>query len=232
MPDERLDPRRSQTTYAVRAPLVRWLRERAEAAQREYGSFRVLDVGCGERPYETLFARNGSRYVGCDVEGSPHADLHGTADALPVDDGSFDLALCTQVLEHVPDPAAVVRELHRVLRPGGRALASTHGVAVFHPNPDDYWRWTHRGLERLFRESASWTAVTVEPGAGTAATIAMLLAHVTDLFFKRLGARGVAVPLVAALNASGEAIDRAVPLLRDTVPGTLHANYHVEAVAG
>src|SRR5205823_6351021 len=134
-------------------------------------------------------------------------------------------------LEHVPDPAAAVRELRRVVRPGGRVLLSTHGVYPFHPNPDDLWRWTHTGLERLFRTNAEWTSVTVRPGAGTAATTAMLVAHGIDLLFKRARARPMALPLVAVLNWSGEALDRSVPALRAPIPGSVHANYHVEAFA-
>ena len=53
--DPRLDPPRSMPTYAVRAPLVAWLREEALAAHADLGRYRVLDVGCGERPYEPVF---------------------------------------------------------------------------------------------------------------------------------------------------------------------------------
>jgi hypothetical protein len=71
----------------------------------------------------------------------------------------------------------------------------------------------------------------VTPGAGTAATVAMLVAHMIDLLFKRARMRPLGAPFVAALNVAGERLDRAVPLLREPVPGSLHANYHVEAVA-
>jgi SAM-dependent methyltransferase len=217
----RLDPVRTSVQYAVRKPLVDWLR-----AQDVTGA-RVLDVGCGDRPYAELFPGA----TGFDVPGNPYADLHGDIDAIPVEDASFDVVLCLQVLEHVPDPAAAVRELRRVVRPGGRVLLSTHGVYPFHPNPDDLWRWTHQGLERLFLTQAEWTSVSVLPGAGTAATLAMLNAHVIDLLLKRLRVRPLAAPLVALANSVGEALDDAIPLLRSKVPGTLHANYHVEAIA-
>ena len=217
----RLDPSRTSAQYAVRKPLVEWLRA------QDVAGLRVLDVGAGDRPYRELFPHA----VAFDIPGNPHADLHGSIDAIPVDDASFDVALCLQVLEHVADPAAAVRELRRVVRPGGRVLLSTHGVAPFHPNPVDHWRWTVTGLERLFLTNAEWTSVTVRPGAGTASTIAMLVAYATDLLCKRAHVRPLALPLVAALNAVGETLDRAVPLLASTAPGTLHANYHVEAVA-
>jgi SAM-dependent methyltransferase len=220
----RLDPSRSTVGYAVRKPLLDWL-----SAQDVAGA-RMLDVGCGERPYEALFP-GAAEIVGFDVPGNQHADLHGSIDAIPVEDASFDVVLCLQVLEHVSDPAAAVRELRRAVRPGGRVLLATHGVYPFHPNPDDFWRWTHTGLERLFRTNAEWTSVTVRPGAGTAATIAMLVAHGVDLLAKRAHLRVVATPLVVALNAAGEGLDRAVPMLREPIPGSLNANYHVEAVA-
>jgi SAM-dependent methyltransferase len=207
--------------YAVRKPLVDWLRA------QDVRGLRVLDVGAGDRPYAHLFPDA----VAFDTPGNAHADLHGTIDAIPVGDASFDVVLCLQVLEHVPDPAAAVRELRRVVRSGGRVLLSTHGVYPFHPNPDDLWRWTQQGLERLFLTNAEWTSVTVRPGAGTAATLAMLNAHLIDLFLKRVGLRPVGAPVVALLNTTGEMLDDAVPLLRSTAPGTLHANYHVEAVA-
>ena len=216
----RLDPSRTSVQYAVRKPLADWLRANATDAA-------VLDVGCGDRPYRELFPNA----VGFDVPGNPHADLHGSLESIPVEAGSFDVVLCLQVLEHVPDPAAAVRELRRVVRPGGRVLASTHGIYPFHPNPDDLWRWTYQGLERLFLTNAEWASVSVRPGAGTAATLAMLNGHLIDLLAKRLHVRPLAVPLVALGNAVGEALDAAVPPLSSTIPGTLHANYHVEARA-
>ena len=220
----RLNPSRTSVQYAVRKPLLAWL------DAQDVRGLRVLDVGCGDRPYEKLLG-DAAEIVGFDVPGNPYADLHGSIDAIPVEDASFDVVLCLQVLEHVPDPPAAVRELRRVVKPGGRVLLSTHGVYPFHPNPTDYWRWTHDGLAHLFRTNAEWASVTVRPGAGTAATVAMLVAHTLDLLFKRARMRVLGVPFVVALNAAGEALDRAVPLLREPVPGSLNANYHVEAVA-
>lgn len=214
---------RTSVQYAVRRPLHDWL------AAQDVRGLRVLDAGCGDRRYEALLS-GAAEIVGFDLPGNPRADLHGSIEAIPVEDAAFDVVLCLQVLEHVPDPAAAVRELRRVVGPGGRVLCSTHGVYPFHPNPDDLWRWTHTGLEHLFRDNGDWSSVVVRPGAGTAATVAMLSAHLVDLLAKRLRIRPLARPLVAALNASGEWIDRAVPSL-STAPGSLHANYHVEAVA-
>ena len=135
----RLDPRR--TSRAVRgaqaAPRVARARRTSRAARARRRLRRAAVRGAARRAPRTSSAST--------CPGNPHADLHGSIDAIPVEDASFDVVLCLQVLEHVPDPAAAVRELRRVVRPGGRVLLSTHGVYPFHPNPDDLWRWTQKG---------------------------------------------------------------------------------------
>ena len=118
MADPRLDPARSLPTYAVRAPLARWLRNEARRAHDDLGRYRLLDVGCGQKPYEPFFAPHVSSYVGVDPVDNPKAELRGAVEALPVEDGSFDVVLCSQVLEHADDPALAVRELFRVLAAG------------------------------------------------------------------------------------------------------------------
>jgi SAM-dependent methyltransferase len=221
-------PRLSFPTYAARAPLAAWLREEARLAAGRPKAPRLLDVGCGVKPYEPFFREAVAEYVGVDIA-NPAAELEGTVEDIPVPDASFDLVLCTQTLEHVDDPARAVRELRRVVGPGGRVLLSTHGVQVYHPNPNDFWRWTHAGLERLFRENGTWSAVTVTPASGTAACIGMLVAIAIHLLAKRMRAPWLASPLIASLNVSARAVDAAVPQLREPGPGTIFANYHVVA---
>ncbi len=230
MSDPRLDPPRSMPTYAVRGPLVRWLADEARRAHGEIGAYRVLDVGCGEKPYEPLFAAYASSYIGVDPVENPRAELRGSVEALPVEDGSFDVVLCNQVLEHCDDPAQAVRELRRVTAPRGRVLASTHGVMPYHPSPTDYWRWTYAGLEKLFVESASWASVRVTPASGTTACVGMIVAMNLDLALRRLHGGWLSPPLVATINRAAEAIDRRSSKMREpTQPGTMFANFHVVA---
>lgn len=229
-PDPRLDPTLSMPTYAVRAPLAAWLRSEAREAHAELGPYRVLDVGCGERPYEPLFAPYTASYTGVDPVDNPRADLKAAAEELPLADGSVDVALCIQVLEHVDDPQAVVRELARVTAGGGRVLLSTHGVMVYHPNPVDRWRWTHEGLERLFEQAGPWARLSVTPASGTTACIAMLASIYVEHVLRRARLGKLAGPLVSGLNRAARALDRRSPLLAGTRPGTLAANYHVVAV--
>jgi SAM-dependent methyltransferase len=224
----RRNPSLRSPTYAVRAPLAQWLRDEAELARQRDPRPRLLDVGCGVKPYEPFFAGAVAEYVGVDVA-NPAAELEGTVEEIPVPDESFELVLCTQTLEHAEDPARAVRELRRVVAPGGRVLASTHGVQVYHPNPDDYWRWTHAGLERLFRENGSWSSITVTPGSGTTACLGMLVSTYIALLAKRVHAPVAGEPFIAAVNALARTIDRGSAELRRPSPGTIFANYHVTA---
>jgi SAM-dependent methyltransferase len=150
----------------------------AEAAAIAPGS-RVLDAGAGEAPYRLLFGH--CAYVTQDWPGSVHetgrgsdilADLHD----LPVEDASFDAVVCTEVLEHVAEPASVLAELSRVLRPGGRLLLTVPFVIELHEEPHDHYRYTSHGLRGLL-ERAGFTEIDVRPSTGWFATVAQTLRH-------------------------------------------------------
>jgi SAM-dependent methyltransferase len=227
----RRNPPRSSPTFLLRAPLSAWLQDEARRAAERYGTYRVLDVGCGVKPYYPFFRDAASEYVGVDVVENPAADVHGSVEALPVPDGSFDVVLCTQVLEHTLDPQQAVRELRRVTAKGGLVLASTHGVEVYHPSPEDNWRWTHTGLERLFRTSAEWADVTVTPVGGTTACLGKLTATYVDLLSRRLHVGFLGKLGVRMINRFTPFVDRHVSMLREVRPGALFVNYHVVAEA-
>src|SRR5690242_16530403 len=94
---ERRDPPRTSATWVVRHALATWLQ--AEAAGLRNGPpVRILDVGCGVKPYYPFFADVAAEYVGVDAVENPAADLRGFVEALPIEDASFDVVLCTQVL--------------------------------------------------------------------------------------------------------------------------------------
>jgi SAM-dependent methyltransferase len=223
----RRSPELGSATYAIRNALAHWLR--SSAVELAGGApLGILDVGCGVKPYRPFFADIAAEYVGVDLVDNPHADLIGPAEALPVGDASFDVVLCTQVLEHADDPAQVVRELRRVLKPGGVVLASTHGTWVYHPSPVDYWRWTHEGLRRLFEDNATWSDVAIAPCAGTGSTLAALAATFLEI---ALGRRRIARGPVALLNRLGPVLDRRTKDAAVVRPGSLILNFHVTARA-
>lgn len=92
--------------------------------------------------------------------------------ALPYADQSYDFVTCEQTIEHVVDPFQAVREIHRVLRPGGHAIITTVSAFPYHgeQNFGDFWRFTHQGLELLCRPFSKIVQLETWGGA-TAAQI-------------------------------------------------------------
>jgi SAM-dependent methyltransferase len=147
-----------------------------EAAAATPAGSRVLDAGAGDAPYRELFTH--CEYVTADWPNSVHAggraaDILASLEELPVEDGSFDAAISTQVIEHVPRPAAVLRELHRVLRPGGMLWLTAPLVWPLHEEPYDFFRYTEHGLRRLLADAA-FVDADVRPRNGCMATLAQL----------------------------------------------------------
>jgi SAM-dependent methyltransferase len=159
---------------AERRAILAFLRAAAEATPP---GATVLDAGAGEAPYRELFAH--CDYRTSDWAKSPHAggrnaDVVAPLDVLPFEHGAFDAVICTQVLEHVPYPAAVLLELRRVLSPGGRLWLTVPFVGQLHEEPYDYFRYTAYGLRSLV-EDAGFSDVVVEPVGGYFSSLGLLL---------------------------------------------------------
>jgi SAM-dependent methyltransferase len=95
---------------------------------------RVLDLGCGAGRFVAALRDAGADPVGVELADAalerarrnvPGADFRAMTDAIPLEDSSVDLVWCSEVLEHVPDTAGLLSEVRRVLRTGGRLLATT-----------------------------------------------------------------------------------------------------------
>ncbi|MBC7922289.1 MAG: methyltransferase domain-containing protein [Ferruginibacter sp.] len=114
----------------------------------------LADYGCGNKPYEPLVAPYVGQYLGIDLPENPRADIVISPQGkIHATDGSVDVVLSTQVLEHVENPLFYLAEAHRILRDRGLLILSTHGYWMFHPDPNDFWRWTSTGLQKIVRES-------------------------------------------------------------------------------
>ena len=147
---------------------------------QKYLSGRLIDVGCGTKPYAQLLSGIVTEHIGVDQHTTPHdkgnIDLWGTAYNIPADDQSFDSALCTAVLEHLEEPAAALKECHRILKSGGYAVYSVPFIWHLHEEPRDFYRFSKYGLEYLF-ETAGFEIIEIKPLSGFWVTFGQLLVY-------------------------------------------------------
>jgi 2-polyprenyl-3-methyl-5-hydroxy-6-metoxy-1,4-benzoquinol methylase len=153
---------------------------------RRYSKASVLDIGCGNKPYEILFQEYSSSYTGCDVVQSSDqkVDVICEATALQFAEASFDTVFSTQVIEHVADPFQMIAESYRVLKPGGHIIVSAPLTWELHEEPYDFFRYTKYGLKAMF-EKYGFTIVELKPNGGKWAALIQLNLNIIYSTFKR-----------------------------------------------
>lgn len=133
-----------------------------------YATGTLLDIGCGREPYRALFS-GVEWYVGIDLPstgyGTRALDVLGDAHNLPFGASTFDTVLCTEVLEHVPEPSQVLSEVNRVLKPGGVLILTVPLTWGLHEAPHDYYRYTEFGVRYLV-EKAGFSLVVLNKTCG------------------------------------------------------------------
>jgi len=192
----RAQPRFWQPDWLVLREMARVLRAMLADPALGLRGARVLDFGCGTRPYEAWFAAAGAQYRGADLDGGHEVRIN-TDGTLGCADAEYDLVASFQVLEHVWDLARYLGEARRALREDGWLLLSTHGTWLYHPHPTDYRRWTAEGLQREV-ESHGFRLVRMEPVVGPLAWTTIFRALGAAHALKKVPLLG---PLLAGLAA-------------------------------
>ena len=161
--------------YVIRSGILRALKRAAKGFEG-----RFLDVGSGREPYrEWLMARCPAitEYVGLDLEGSTRykeATVTWDGERMPFADASFDCAMATEVLEHCPEPEITLREVARVLKPGGVFFLTVPFLWPLHDCPHDEYRYTPWSMERHLRNSG-FAELQLRPTGGWDAALAQAL---------------------------------------------------------
>ena len=176
---------------------------------RAYIYGKTLDFGCGTQPYKKIF--NTSEYVGIEI------DIYGEykdrriqyydGEHIPFEDETFDSMISSEVFEHVINIEEIIKELHRVLKPGGNALITVPFVYPRHCWPNDYRRYTYEGIKNLLI-SNGFEILKCESNAGYIECIAELI---NIYIFENINNKVVKRALIAHFNILGGILNKILP---------------------
>jgi SAM-dependent methyltransferase len=140
-------------------------------AADKYAKGILLDLGCGAKQYKQLFDGKVDEYFGLDLRlrgshpGETEPDILASALQPPLPSNAFDTVVSFQVLEHVPEPKAMFKEISRVLKPNGYLILMAPQMWHLHEVPHDYFRYTRYGLTHL-AEQSGLNVITIQPISG------------------------------------------------------------------
>jgi SAM-dependent methyltransferase len=186
------------------------LRERRRIFQRwikrvPMANLNILDVGGRIQPYRQLITNQIRQYIAVDLRATPLVNVMAQAQKLPFREGHFDLVICTQMLEYAPEPASVIAEILRVLKPGGNLWLSVPSAA---PDPgDDFWRLLPAGLCSLL---SSFHRVEIVPEGGSVAGLFRSINACLDIFARYRVVRSLyRYTLCPIVNLTGAILEKA-----------------------
>lgn len=134
---------------------------------RHYVQGKTIDLGCGDMPFKEFLTDKVTTYHSLDLW--PRSDevtyVGDIGDMSMIPPASYDSAICLEVLEHVPDPFQAIREIYRILKPGGTVIISVPHLSRLHDEPHDYFRFTIHGVRHLL-ESTSFEVLEIQKKGG------------------------------------------------------------------
>lgn len=201
--------------YFIRSQLLKSIRKQANSLKG-----RLLDFGCGSKPYKSLI--NVDEYVGVDFvnEGHPHdneqIDFYYDGKTIPFPDNYFDSVLSSEVFEHVFNLPEILIELNRVLKPSGKILVTCPFVWKEHELPHDYARYTLFALKDMLQKNGFTVLVAEKSGSFIQVISQLIVLYFHDTAYSKIRR----IPVVKQLfefvffflpNLFGMMVDKVLP---------------------
>jgi SAM-dependent methyltransferase len=133
----------------------------------------IVDIGAGQQTYRSRFEIVADRIIAVEYpDPSPKKDVDvwGDIQHLPIRDGVADTVLCFNVLEIVNEPASAMKEMERILKPGGKLLLVAAQIRGASNESNDYWRFGRPGI-RLLAEKVGLEELELKPCGGLFAAL-------------------------------------------------------------
>jgi len=177
---------------------------------------KLLDFGCGRKPFEDLFSVE--KYIGVDLENTGHdhsnskVDVYYDGKHLPFQNNSFDSLFCSEVLEHIFNPDDILQELNRVLKPGAKAIITVPFSWNEHETPYDYARYSSYGIKHLLEKNGFTILEHIKSGNFARVNFQNWALYFFELF-KRWGKTGYMISLlfIAPINIIGSILLLVLP---------------------
>ena len=150
---------------------------------QQYAHGNLLDLGCGNVPLYEAYKDYVTENICVDWENTLHKNKHldfecDLSKPLPFSNGEFDTIILSDVLEHIPEPEMLWREMARILAKDGVLLMNVPFFYWLHEQPHDYYRYTEFALQR-FVERSDLKLVNLRPIGGAPEIV-------TDIFAKNV----------------------------------------------
>jgi SAM-dependent methyltransferase len=199
---QRLNPSITDPNWLIlrrrRAIFTQWINDLPSSG------LTILDVGGRLQPYRPLLGTRASRYISVDLRPTPLVSIIANGEALPLRESSFDLVLCTQVLQYASDPAMLLQEVHRVLRPGGRLFLSVPSAQIV-DSAEECWRFLPHALRQMLR---AFDHVEIVPEGGSVAGFFRTMNCCFNIFVRYSALRVIYQHTISPLlNVTGAALD-------------------------
>ena len=146
----------------------------------------ILDIGCGQSPYNFLLNKAETKYYGIDIVDAEKFDYKNSlitpfnGEDIPFEDDKFDAIICTEVMEHVANYQKLTDEIYRIMKKGATGIVTIPWSARYHYIPWDYFRYTPSSLKTIF---SKFSSAQIKP-RGT--DIAAISSKIIVLFFRNL----------------------------------------------
>lgn len=171
--------------FFIRQYLYKALKTKANAL-----TGKLMDFGCGSKPYKELFAVD--EYIGVDFqnEGHPHVneqiDVFYDGKRLPFEDSYFDSVLCSEVFEHVFNLDEILKEINRVMKTNGKILITCPFVWNEHEVPFDFARYTRFALQDILEKNGFEIVEFDKTGTFISTITQLWVLYFHTVFYKKI----------------------------------------------